>query len=120
MLRKQAEDILLDEQGLGISAQVTRRLLEKLEAAADKYERAIVDLIINDTNLKMAYTSKLTQQQKLTNSILVKLRTIISFFDNRTAHVSACIQAKAIESNMNAVSNAYKEEDMPFSDPLIP
>ena len=71
LLRNQAEDILLDEQGLGISAQVARRLLEKLEAAADKYEQAIVDLIINDTNLKMAYTSKLTQQQTLTDAMLV-------------------------------------------------
>ena len=44
-----------------------------LEAATYKYKQAIWDLIINDTNLKMAYTSKLTQQQKLTNSTLVKL-----------------------------------------------
>ena len=36
LLRNEVEDILLDEQGLGISAKVTRRFLEKLEAAADK------------------------------------------------------------------------------------
>ena len=121
--RNQAENILLDQRGLRISAQVTRRFSEKLEAAADKYERAIVDLIINDTNLKMVYTSKLIQQLKLTDSTLVKLQTIISFFDNRTAHVSASIQAKvcsmrkAIESNMNVILN--REEDMSSSIPKI-
>ena len=123
--RSQAKDTLMDEQRIQSDIQIPRRYLEKLEAAADKYEQAISDLIINDTNLKMAYISKLTQQLKLTDSTLVKLWTIISFFDNRTAHVSACIQAKvcskpkAIESNMNIILNAYKEEDMSSSIPKI-
>ena len=38
--RNQAEDILLDQRGLRISAQVTRRFLDKLEAAALNYEQA--------------------------------------------------------------------------------
>ena len=73
----------------------------------------------------MAYTSKLIQQQKLTNPILVQLQTIIDFFDNKLARISACIQAKvcsmqkAIEAKMNVILNAHKEEDMLFSIPMI-
>ena len=73
----------------------------------------------------MAYTSKLTQQQKLTNPILVQLQTRIDFFDNKSARTSACIHTKvcsmqkAIEAKMNVILNAHKEEDMLFSIPKI-
>ena len=115
----------MEEERIWSHVQIFHRYLEKLEAATNKYEQAISDLIITDVNLKMAYTSKLTQQLKLTDSTLVKLQSISSFFNNRTAHVSACIQAKvcskpkAIESNMNIILNAYKEEDMSSSIPKI-
>ena len=46
--RNQAEDILLDQWGLRISAQVTRRFLDKLEAAAANYEQAVTKLIISE------------------------------------------------------------------------
>ena len=72
--RSQAEAILLDEQRLWSNIRVSNIYLEKLEAAANKYEQAIMDLLISekmDINLKTAYTNKLTQQQKLTDLILV-------------------------------------------------
>ena len=71
--RNQAEDILLDQRGLRISAQVTRRFLEKLEAATINYEQAITKLIISkemNSNSRTAYTNKSREQQKLTNPIL--------------------------------------------------
>ena len=60
--RSQAEATLMDKQRIQSDTQISHRYLEKLEAAANKYEQAISDLIITDVNLKMSYTSKLTQQ----------------------------------------------------------
>ena len=60
--RIQAEATLMDGETIRSDIRVFRRYLEKLEAATNKYKQDISDLIINDTNLKMAYTSKLTQQ----------------------------------------------------------
>ena len=82
--RSQAEALLLDEQRLWFNIQVTRRYLEKLQSAANKYEQAIEDLLISekmDVNLRMAYTNKLIQQQKLTDPVLVQLQTAVNFFN---------------------------------------
>ena len=123
--RIQAEATLMDGERIRSDIRIFRRYLEKLEAATNKYEQAISDLIITDVNLKMAYTSKLTQQQKLTDPILVQLQTRIDFFDNKLAHTSACIQTKvcsmqkAIEAKMNVILNAHKEEDMLSSIPKM-
>ena len=118
--RIQAEATLMDEERIRSDVRISCRYLEKLEAATNKYEQAISDLIVTDTNLKMAYTSKLTQQQRLTDPILVQLRTKIDSFNNKSACISACIQTKVcsmqkvIEAKMNAIPNAHKEEDMLF------
>ena len=111
----------MDEQRLRSDIRISRRYLEKLEAATNKYEQAISDLLITekmDVNLKMAYTNKLTQQQKLTDPILVQLQTTVDFFDNKAACISACLKAKicsmqkAIEAKMDIILNTHKEEDM--------
>ncbi len=55
--RSQAEALLLDKQRLRFNIQVTRRYLEKLQSATNKYEQAIEDLLITpkvDANIRMA------------------------------------------------------------------
>ena len=71
--RIQAEATLMDGERIRSNIRIFCRYLEKLEAATKKYEQAISDLVVNDTNLKMAYTSKLIQQLRLTDPILVQL-----------------------------------------------
>ena len=121
--RSQAEALLLDEQRLQFNIQVTRRYLEKLQFATNKYKQAIEDLLISqkmDVNLRMAYTNKLIQQQKLTDPVLVQLQTAVDFFNitNKASHISACMQArirsiqKSIEAKMNVVLDAHKEQNM--------
>ena len=88
--RNQAEDILLDQRGLRISAQVARRFLDKLEAAALNYKQAVTKLIISeemDSDSRTAYANKLRDQQKLTNPIIGRLQGAIDFLkiSDRTA-----------------------------------
>ena len=111
----------MDEEIIRSDIWIFQGYLQKLEAATNKHEQAISDLNVSDINLKMAYTSKLTQQQRLTDPILVQLQTRIDFLENKSAPTSACVQTKvcsmqkAIEAKMNAILNAHKEEDMLFS-----
>ena len=80
----QAEALLLEEQELRSNIQVSGRCLAKLQSVTNEYEQAISDLLMTekmDVNLKMAYTKKLTQQQKLTDLTLVQLQTAINFFN---------------------------------------
>ena len=82
--RTQAQDILMDQWRLRISVLVTKRYLEKLEAAENNYKQAITKLIISeemDTNSRAAYTSKLKEQQKLTDPIIGQLQGAIDFFN---------------------------------------
>ena len=80
-----------------------------------------------DVNLKMAYTKKLTQQQKLTDPTLVQLQTAVDFFNipYKVSLISTCMQAricsmqKAIEAKMDVIVNAHKEEKMLSSLPKI-
>ena len=124
--RSQAEDILLDQRGLRISVQVTRRFLEKLEAAAINYEQAVTKLIIfeeMDSNSRMVYTNKLREQQKLTNPIIGRLQGAIDFLkiSDRTAQVMACMQAKIhsmhkrIKTKITVVQTTHEEEGLLFS-----
>ena len=75
--RIQAEATSMDRERFLSDIWIFHRYLQKLEAASNKHERAISDLIVSDINLKMAYTSKLTQQQRLTDPILAQLQTRI-------------------------------------------
>ena len=66
----EAEALLLEEQELWSNIQVSGRCLEKLQSVANQYKQAISDLLMTekmDVNLKMVYTKKLNQQQKLTD-----------------------------------------------------
>ena len=63
--RTQAQDILMDQWRLQISVLVTKRYIEKLEASATNYEKAVTKLIISeeiDSNSRTAYISKLKEQ----------------------------------------------------------
>ena len=95
--RIQAEATLMDGETIWSNIRVFCRYLEKLEAATNKYKQAISDLIVNDTNLKMAYTSKLIQQLRLTDPILVQLQTRINFLENKLAPTPDCVQTKVLD-----------------------
>ena len=121
--RSQAEALLLDERKLRFNIYVTRRYLEKLQLALSKYEKAVEDLLITPkvgANIRLAYTNKLIQQQRLTDTVLVKLQTAVDSFNipNKASHISACMQArirsmqKVIEAKMDVILNTHKEEDM--------
>ena len=69
--RTQAKATLMDGEAIRSDIRVFRRYLEKLEAATNKYEQAISNLIIDYTDLRMAYNNKLIQQLMLTDPILV-------------------------------------------------
>ena len=82
--RNQADDVLLDEPRLRLNVQVTSGYLKKLYSAATYYTQAVTDLITSeemDVNLRMVYTTKLSEQQKLTDPILDELQNTVNFFN---------------------------------------
>ena len=128
--RSQAEEMLLDQQRLRTSVRVSSGYLQKLEAAATNYKQAVTKLITSeemDINSRMAYISKLKEQQKLTDPIIGQLQGAIDFFNtfNRAARVFACIQTKiqsmhkTINAKIAMVRNAHKEEETLSSLPQI-
>ena len=89
--RTQAKTTLMDGETIWSDIWVFCRHLEKLKAATNKYDQAISNIIVNDTNLKMAYTNKLIQQLTLTDPILVELQTRINFLENKAAPMQKAI-----------------------------
>ena len=82
--RNQAEAVLADEERLRSNVRVSRGYLNKLDSAATNYKQAVTDLLTSkemDVNLKMVYTNKLNEQQKLTDPILSELQNAVNFFN---------------------------------------
>ena len=89
--RSQAKATLVDKERIRSDIRIFYRYLEKLEAATNKYKQAISNLIVDDTDLRMAYTNKLIQQLTLTDPILVQLQTRMNFLEDKVAPMQKAI-----------------------------